>query len=1129
MKNMLDTSKFFNKTLESTKRRVVLVLMLLFTIVYAGQANAQSKKVTIVTSGMTIIDVMHEIERQTGYMFVYNNKDINLNKVVKIDVANISVASVLETIFKSTDITYQMNGNNILLMTSAQKEQLQDAAKKGQDTHRQIVGTVKDKNGEPIIGASIKVKGSRGQGTMTDADGIFKLNVPDNSTIEVSYIGFITQETKVGNRKSFNIVLQEDKKILDEVVVVGYGNQRRVNIAGSVASVKGDDLIKSPVSTVSNALSGKMPGLVTLQSSGLPGSDNATLKIRGFDAPLVLIDGSEGDISTVDANEIESISILKDASASIYGARAGNGVILITTKRGVKGKPTLTLNTSFTWQGITDMPKMASSGQMAQVRREGHLQSGQPESTAPYTEEEIKKYYEGTDPQYPNTDWYGLLIRDWAPQQQHNLSIRGGSDNIKFYGFLGYLKQETLFKRSDAFYRRYNIRGSIDAKITEDLSASMDFSLVVGERNYTTRNMNENLWGDFWNTSPMYPDRFPDPTKIPYAEGGGTGGAHITTDRSLSGYNDTRSQETRFIGELKYNFPFLKGLQAKTRLDYLQTYATQKIFQKPVPFWKYDYGANKYTNSGSFGSSANLGYVLPNNRRMIYQTSLEYKNVFKKIHDLNALILFEATDYFNTRILANRSNFLTSAIDEMLAGSTEGMTNGASTTEMGRMSWVGRFNYTLMNRYILDATFRADASAKFPKESRWGYFPSISLAWRINEEAFMKEFENLDALKLRLSYGASGNDNVGNFAYLAGYDIMGAKDGGSYIFGSQRQMGIWPKGLANPDLTWEKLKIYNVGVDASFWKGLLYGSLDVFYRKRTGIPGTRLVTLPSTFGATLPEENLNSTSTRGFELTVASSGQWADLRWDVNANISWARSKWIYYEEPDYTDPDQRRINRKTGQWTDRRFGYVADGLFTSQDEIDNLPYNQDQRNNTTLRPGDVRFRDINGDKVIDWKDEVEIGKGTIPTWFAGFNPTLHYKDFDLSLSFQGAFGFDVVASLGGNTREYFESRWTPENNDRNALIPRVGGTSDNSHISTYWLVSGDYVRWKSFTLGYTLKHEILKKANIQSIHFFFSGSNIYTWSKLKKYGLDPEGPSGRGGLYYPQQRDLSIGATVIF
>ena len=287
--------------------------------------------------------------------------------------------------------------------------------------------------------------------------------------------------------------------------------------------------------------------------------------------------------------------------------------------------------------------------------------------------------------------------------------------------------------------------------------------------------------------------------------------------------------------------------------------------------------------------------------------------------------------------------------------------------------------------------------------------------------------------------------------------------------------------------------------------------------------------MPSTFGATLPQENLNSTSTRGFELTVASNGRVGELGWDVSANVSWARSKWDYYEEPDYTDPDQRRINRRTGQWTDRQFGYIAEGLFGSQEEIDNLPYNQDKRNNTTLRPGDVRYRDVNGDKVIDWKDEVEIGQGTIPTWFAGFNPTLHYKGFDLSLAFQGAFGFDIIASLGGQTENYFNARWTPQNNDRNALIPRVGGNSGNTHTSTYWLVPGNYVRWKSFTLSYTFKHAILKTANINSIRLFFSGSNLYTWSKLKKYGLDPEMPSGKGGLYYPQQRNLSIGATVIF
>ena len=1127
---MLDSRTFCRKFLVGVKRQVLLSLLLLASVVYAGQAFAQSKKVTITNQSMTMADVVHEVEKQTGYMFVYNNKDVDLSKVIKVDVKDLSVADLLTKLFKPAGISYQMNGNNILLITSSsQKSSSSNAGSGKQAHHKQIEGTVKDRNGEPIIGAGIKVKGGKGVGTVTNVEGAFKLDVPDNASLEVSYIGYTSQIVKTGDQKTFNIVLQEDNKLLEEVVVVGYGNQKRINVAGSVASVKGDDLIKSPVSTVSNALSGKMPGLVTLQSSGLPGSDGATMKIRGFDAPLVLIDGSEGDISTVDANEIESISILKDASASIYGARAGNGVILITTKRGVKGKPTLTLNTSFTWQGITDMPKMASAGQMAELAREGHLQSGQPEATAPYTEEVIKKYYDGTDPQYPNTDWYRLLIRDWAPQQQHNLAIRGGSDNIKFYGFLGYLNQETLFKRSDASYRRYNIRGSIDAKITDDLSASMDFSLVVGERNYTQRDMNANLWSDFWNTSPMYPDHFPDLGKVPFAEGGGTGGAHITTNRSLSGYNDTRSQETRFTGELRYDFPFLKGLQAKTRIDYLQTYATQKIFQKPVPFWKYDHAAQKYTLAGSFGSSASLGYILPNDRRMIYQTSLEYKKVLKEIHDINVLALFEATDYYSSRILANRSNFLTPAIDEMLAGSTEGMTNGAATTEMGRMSWVGRFNYTLMSRYILDATLRADASAKFPKESRWGYFPSVSLAWRINEEAFMKQIKDLDALKLRLSYGTSGNDNVGNFAYLAGYDIMGATDGGSYIFGSTKKAGIWPKGLANPDLTWEKLKIYNAGFDVSFWKGLLYGSFEIFYRKRTGIPGTRLITLPSTFGATLPQENLNSTSTRGFELTVASNGRVGELGWDVSANVSWARSKWDYYEEPDYTDPDQRRINRRTGQWTDRQFGYIAEGLFGSQEEIDNLPYNQDKRNNTTLRPGDVRYRDVNGDKVIDWKDEVEIGQGTIPTWFAGFNPTLHYKGFDLSLAFQGAFGFDIIASLGGQTENYFNARWTPQNNDRNALIPRVGGNSGNTHTSTYWLVPGNYVRWKSFTLSYTFKHAILKTANINSIRLFFSGSNLYTWSKLKKYGLDPEMPSGKGGLYYPQQRNLSIGATVIF
>lgn len=1129
MKNILFSFEIKeNKHLLGFKIFVVFILVLLLGVFQTPKVYAQSKKVTIVSEKITIKQVMIEIEKQTGYMFVYNPKDVDVNQSMKINVRNSTVANVLKDILKPIDIVYEMNNNNILLKVK-QKTPVQETKQTslGADCH--IVGSILDKDGTPIVGASIIIKGSNGQGTITDVDGLFKLDTKEGATLEISYIGYVKQELKVGKSKKLRVVLQEDNKILDEVVVVGYGNQRRLNIAGSVASIKSEDLAKSPVASVSNALSGKLPGLITLQSTGLPGSDEASLQIRGFDAPLVLIDGAEGDINNLDANEIESVSILKDASAAIYGSRAGNGVILITTKRGIKGKPTLTLNTSFTWQGITNMPKMVSSGQYAELRRESHIQSGQSEDTAPYTLEEIQKFYDGTDPQYPNTDWYGLLIRDWSPQQQHNISIRGGSDNIKFYGFLGYMKQETFFKRSGSNYKRYNIRGSIDATITRDLSASMDFSLVVGNRDYTLRNPNDNIWGDFWNTYPIYPASLPDPTKIPYADGAGTGGAHITTDRNLSGYSDTRTQETRFIGELVYKFRWLEGLQAKTRLEYTQTNISTKNFAKPVPFYKYDYASDTYTLAGSFNKTATLEYNLPNARKMMYQTSLSYKNCFNKIHDINALVLFEAIDDYSNTVTAARTNFLTSAIDEMLAGSTEGITNSGWSSEMGRMSWVGRLNYSLMDRYIMEATFRADASAKFPKESRWGYFPSVLLAWRINEEPFMKSIKDLDALKLRLSYGESGNDNVSNFAYLTGYDITSRATGGSYVFGNNRYLGILPKGLANSNLTWEKMKFYNVGFDFSLWKSLLYGTFDAFYRKREGIPGTRLKTLPSTFGATLPLENLNSINTRGFELSLATSGNYYGIHWNISGNISWARSKWNYYEEPGYEDADQRRLNKLTGEWTDRTFGYVAAGLFTSQEEIDNLPYDQDLRGNITLRPGDIKYLDVNDDKVIDWRDQVEIGQGTVPTWFYGFNPSVTYKNFDFNILFQGAFGFDVIAHLDDKTEDFFSNRWTESNNNPNALIPRTGGAGSNSWMSSFWLVPGDYLRIKSLNFGYTFKNNSLKSAGVESIRAYFSGSNLYTWSKLKKYGLDPEVPSGKGSWYYPQHRDLSIGLSVIF
>lgn len=472
---------------------------------------------------------------------------------------------------------------------------------------------------------------------------------------------------------------------------------------------------------------------------------------------------------------------------------------------------------------------------------------------------------------------------------------------------------------------------------------------------------------------------------------------------------------------------------------------------------------------------------------------------------------------------------MTPALEEIFVGSTETMKNDGASSEMGRMSFVGKINYTYKNKYLLETTLRADASAKFAPGHRWGVFPSASLGWRISEESFMDDTKSvIDDLKIRASYGRSGNDAVGNFQYLSGYKLNGY-----YLLGDKSMSGIVTTGLANPDLTWEKFEIWNVGMDYSFKNRLVYGEADAFYRKRSGIPATRTASTSPSFGASFPAENLNSMNDRGFELSIGSSKSYEDFSFDVCGNISWSRAKWDHYEEQTYTDPDQIRINKVSGQWTDRTFGYISDGLFTSQEEIDNLPFDQDNQGNASLRPGDIRYVDVNGDKVLDWRDQVEIGKGTVPHWMYGFNLNFKYKDFDLSTLFQGAFGYNTMVSLYHGTLNYpqevFDMRWTEENNDANALYPRLGGAATNGYTSDYFYKKAGYLRLKSLALGYTLPKEICQKFFMQQCRIYFAGTNLFTINKLGKYHVDPEAPSGNAGYYYPQQRTLSVGVNVSF
>ncbi|MGN6437027.1 MAG: SusC/RagA family TonB-linked outer membrane protein [Agriterribacter sp.] len=977
----------------------------------------------------------------------------------------------------------------------------------------------------PLSGSTITVKSTNIR-TQSAANGTFTIsNVPASATLlSVTHVGYFPAEVSI-TAEALVIAMEPTAISGDSIIVVGYGTQKKATLTGSVATVKGSDITVAPVSNTSNTLAGRLPGINAVQSSGMPGSDASALNIRGFGGPLVIVDGVQMDLNTIDANQIESISVLKDGAASIYGARAGNGVILVTTKRGVGKKPVITVNSSYTLQGVTKMLTPPSSGQLATLQREAHIQSGKTPDTAPWTEEQIAKYFAGNDPAYPNTDWRAYTFRKYAPQTNQNISVRGGSDKIKYYSFLGYTKQGTMIRRNGGDFQRLNAQSNVDAAITDRLKFSMDISLISEKRSFPNRGIGNggSAWADYYGTLPWYPAELPDPTKLAY---GGTtiGSVAAVTNMEIFGYSRTSSQITRASGTLAYDFKFIKGLTAKAFVNYNGSTTYSKSLSKPNNFYTYDPNTDKYTLAVNFPQNR-ISESMFRGYELTQQYSLNFNRTFKGGHSVRMLGLLEMIDGKGNSFSASRERLFTLLVEQLSIGDSETQANDGSGSEYGRASYVGRFNYSYQDKYLLEAVIRADATSKYAPDQRWGYFPGVSAGWIITNERFAASIKKLDYLKLRLSYGRSGNDNVANFQYLANYALSS-----NALLNGTLQQTLYAINEANPFITWEKMAISNAGIDFELMNRSVYGSFDVFNRMRTGIPASRLTSLPSTTGINVGQENLNSLRDRGFELMIGTSKKFGQLNMDISANISWSRAKWTGYEEPDYVDQDQKRLEQKTSQWTDRQTGYVSDGLFTSQDQIERLPYTYSMLSgNNVLRPGDIIYKDTNGDGVLDWKDQVEIGKGSTPHWTYGITPKLQYKSFDLNMLFQGAFGYTTNAALGQfyNSKMYNE-RWTEENNNPNALVPRNGGASSNGLISDYRFKNTSYLRLKAIALGYSLPEGLLNKIGFKSTRLYIAGTNVLTFSSLNEYGIDPEAPSG-SIQYYPQQRTFSAGLTVSF
>ncbi|NQU53831.1 MAG: TonB-dependent receptor [Bacteroidetes bacterium] len=1024
-----------------------------------------------------------------------------------------------------------------------------------------ISGTVLDEGGEPLPGVAVVIKGTA-NGTVTNIDGIYTLDAPADASLLFSFVGMKILTEQVNNRTTIDIIMLVDAIGLEEVIAVGYGVQKKATLTGAVGNVKAEEMVQRPVANTTELLQGKVSGLYTRQQSGLPGADGTTLNIRGYGSnPLVLIDGIEGNLGQVDPNDIESVSVLKDASAAIYGARAGNGVIIVTTKRGGNKPAQFTYHGNFSFTQPTFLPDIVEARKWAELLNESGLN---PDDYSPghihYDPDSKRLINTIDDSDYYGYDWDEELYRDWTPQYQHNVSATGGSEKIKYFVSAGFIDQASNFTSGDYNYNRYNIRSNIDAQITDDLSVSVDFAYrktKLDKANFDVSGMYNSLQ----TAKPVYPYiHEADPSRAA-SSGFLQRSPYHQTFKDFSGYQDNKSNALQGAIELKYKVPFVKGLVAKARLNYEEGASWNKRVSQPYDVWEYNpvaeaEGSDPWVKWGTQNANS-MSVFSSRSNELLPQISLNYDKAFGD-HNFRAVLVGETWTYKYTSLNGSRKDILSFEAPFLNYASEEGKNNSETFNERARASVIGRVNYDYQGKYMLEVAMRADASGEYPPSGSWGYFPSMSAGWRISEESFIKDnFSAVDNLKLRGSYGVLGNDAVSSFDYLNGYTIST----NYYVFGTTPAPVIASAGLSNPDITWETMKMSNIGLDGTFWNGLLGFELDGFYRLREDILAQPTTQVPSTFGASLPRTNLNARDNRGIEVALTHTNRIGKFSYDISPMFAWTRGKFVDIEEdilPVTGDLDEETLeynrlwnNRyvNEGQWDDRQWGYLNQGFFMNQEQIDNHTIDQDQAGNQTLKVGDLIYKDVNGDDYIDWRDQQIIGKSGLPKTMYSLDMGAQYEGFSLRMLWQG--GSNYVVTVSGSAAAPFSNESIPLEqhfqyrgivgqdesgadyitNPNDFKLPPVtqnGRTANNGKGSDFWTNEAAYLRLKNVNLSYTFPKTLLNKAKIQNCVLYFSASNLFAISNLGIWSdsFDPEIP-GANNRDYPPVKTMTFGLRL--
>ena len=963
---------------------------------------------------------------------------------------------------------------------------------------------------EPLIGANVVVKGTT-NGTVTDLDGKFTLEAAPNDILVISSIGFKSLEIKASDAAKGKITLQEDTQALDEVVVVGYGVQKKANLTGSVAHISAEAIESRSVASVSAALAGQIPGVTAIQSSGAPGSQTASITIRGTNSinggsPLVIVDGVPGSMNTIDPQDIESLTVLKDAASSaIYGVQAANGVILITTKKGKKGdKARINYSGSVAWSSPVALLKFLGAGDYAMLYNEA-VKNENPNAILPYTEEDIQNYRNGT---LPDTDWYDETFKKNALETYHNLSINGGSEKTSYNASIGYTRQDGLIDVNK--YDRFNGRISVDSDINKWLTAGLNVSGYRGTKNdgwegYASLRQYCN------RLAPIYPVYNDDGSF--YYSGLNNPVAHLNN----TGFTRQVDQQLNATAYAKVNI--LPELNVKALFSVRNDTRNNEGFKKLL-----EYG----TGNNTFNSGLREGYQKYYDWNW-YTTQVlaNYNKTFGK-HSLTALAGFEQIYYNYKYTEATRkgggNDELTESLNTLDKSS---QTNKNGGHETARRSYFGRVQYDFNNKYLFEANLRADASSRFPKDSRWGYFPSVSAGWRITEESFVKDADIkwLSNLKIRAGWGQTGNEELSDSDI---YPSIATYAYGSYMFGNSLYSTAYETRYVNSQLKWATVTNYEGAIEAGFLNNRLGFELAVYKKKTKDM----LLYLPvqGVLGMDAPAQNAGSMQNTGFDLSLFHNNRInKDFSYAVNLNIAYVKNKITDMCGTEGENPDASKYWYLEGYALGSFYGYEAIGYFNTEEELAN-----DAKRTGTEQLGDIKYRDLNNDGKIDAaNDRKVIGKDK-PSWTGGLNIALYYKDFVFSAFFQGA--FDVYGYYTGESSYAFYNsgkvlerhldRWTPENH--NASYPRITKDSQiNFSTSSFWLQDASYVRLKNISLGYNIPSVLTQKIGIDKVKVYISGENLLTFSGLE--GIDPEAPASNRGAYYGNVKKVSLGLKVSF